>query len=206
MIEVLAHLERRPDLGRRRARRARRLGRLFDGYQATVDWPGCSFYRELMRQYPEAKVILTVRDPERWYDSARQTIYFVARRLPGLGGACSSADAGFRRMIDRIIWDGTFQGRFEDRAFAIEVVQPAQRAGPSRCSARTACWSTKSARAGSPSARSSASRPGGQAIPARQRCRRVPLLGSERMHPRIVPDGVGYAGRRPVAALILLAG
>ena len=43
---------------------------LFEGYQATVDWPGCTFYAELMRRYPEAKVVLSVRDPGRWYDSA----------------------------------------------------------------------------------------------------------------------------------------
>src|SRR4051812_50209280 len=48
---------------------------LFRGYQATVDWPGCSFYQEYFRLYPEARVILTVRDPERWYDSVCQTIY-----------------------------------------------------------------------------------------------------------------------------------
>ena len=29
------------------------------GYQATVDWPGCAFYQELMETFPEAKVILT---------------------------------------------------------------------------------------------------------------------------------------------------
>ena len=38
--------------------------RLFAGYRATVDVPGCLFFRELMVKYPEAKVILTVRDPE----------------------------------------------------------------------------------------------------------------------------------------------
>ena len=37
-------------------------------------------------RYPEAKVILTVRDPERWYDSARQTIYAV--RPPSRAGGC----------------------------------------------------------------------------------------------------------------------
>src|SRR4051812_1473786 len=35
---------------------------LFHGYQATVDWPGCAFYQQLMRQYPDAKVLLSVRD------------------------------------------------------------------------------------------------------------------------------------------------
>ena len=27
----------------------------------------------------------------------------------------------FHRMLDRLVWDGMFQGRFEDKAFAIEV-------------------------------------------------------------------------------------
>ena len=36
---------------------------LFTGYRATVDWPGAYFWRELTAAHPEAKVILTVRDP-----------------------------------------------------------------------------------------------------------------------------------------------
>ncbi|MEM7348031.1 MAG: sulfotransferase family protein, partial [Chloroflexota bacterium] len=50
--------------------------KIFEGYQATVDWPGCAYYKELMEQYPEAKVLLTVRDPDSWYDSALETIYY----------------------------------------------------------------------------------------------------------------------------------
>src|SRR5687768_1462293 len=52
---------------------------LFTGYRATVDWPGAFFWRELTAAHPEAKVILTVRDPERWYDSARATIYAASQ-------------------------------------------------------------------------------------------------------------------------------
>lgn len=48
---------------------------LFAGYQSTVDWPGCNFYKELMDYYPDAKVLLSVRDPEKWYSSARNTIF-----------------------------------------------------------------------------------------------------------------------------------
>ena len=33
---------------------------VFMGYQATVDWPACAYYKELMQMYPEAKVLLTV--------------------------------------------------------------------------------------------------------------------------------------------------
>ena len=47
---------------------------VFDGYHSAVDFPVCAYYKELMDKYPEAKVILTVRDPEKWYHSAVNTI------------------------------------------------------------------------------------------------------------------------------------
>lgn len=51
---------------------------LFNGYQAAVDLPPYAFYAELIAYYPDAKVILTLREPEEWYESASQTIF----RLP----------------------------------------------------------------------------------------------------------------------------
>jgi hypothetical protein len=48
---------------------------LFQGYQAAVDFPAAYYYRELLKQYPDAKVILTIRDPSKWYDSAANTIF-----------------------------------------------------------------------------------------------------------------------------------
>ena len=32
-------------------------------------------FRTLMRLFPKAKVVLTVRDPEKWYDSVKNTIF-----------------------------------------------------------------------------------------------------------------------------------
>ena len=105
---------------------------LFTGYRATVDWPGAFFWRELTAAHPAAKVILTVRDPERWYDSARATIYAAtqgrgatpaARLLYGLvARANPSAGQGFR-TVQETVWDGTMQGRFEDRVAAIRIFE-----------------------------------------------------------------------------------
>jgi len=47
----------------------------FRNYQSGVDWPVAKYWRELMEVYPDAKIILTVRDPERWYESCVQTIF-----------------------------------------------------------------------------------------------------------------------------------
>jgi len=88
---------------------------VFKGYAATVDWPGCTFYRELMQAYPGAKVLLSVRDPEKWYESAINTIYRVSHLNP------EHAKSIHGRMINALIWQGTFDGRFEDKDYAIAV-------------------------------------------------------------------------------------
>lgn len=46
--------------------------RVFDGYQSSQDWPASGFWRELAHAYPDAKVVLTVRDPHLWYTSFRR--------------------------------------------------------------------------------------------------------------------------------------
>ena len=47
---------------------------LLQGYRATLDFPACLLWRELADLYPAAKVLLSVRDPQSWYASARATI------------------------------------------------------------------------------------------------------------------------------------
>jgi hypothetical protein len=47
----------------------------FDGFNSAVDWPSATFFRELARDYPSAKFILTHRDPEIWAESFGATIY-----------------------------------------------------------------------------------------------------------------------------------
>jgi Sulfotransferase domain len=108
---------------------------IFEGYQSAVDWPVSAYWRELADHYPEAKIILTVRDPDRWYDSAASTIFrfrLRAERYPGkaiskvLGKALTLAnpDLGvFMRMTEIIIWRGLLDGRFADRAYTIDVFE-----------------------------------------------------------------------------------
>ena len=49
--------------------------KIYQHYQATTDFPGCVYYEELRSHYPDAKVSLTVRAPEQWYQSVYETIY-----------------------------------------------------------------------------------------------------------------------------------
>ena len=109
---------------------------LFTGYRATVDWPGAYFWRELTAAHPEAKVILTVRDPARWYDSARATIYAATQARTStpaaqflyrlVSWANPRAGNGFR-TVQETVWDGTMEGRFEDREAAIRIFEEQNR-------------------------------------------------------------------------------
>jgi hypothetical protein len=104
---------------------------IFGGYRATVDWPACSFYGELMEKYPDAKVILTVRDPQRWYESAYNTIYTMTRTastspvfyLASLVLPRAKGMKRARQMIEEIVWERDLDGRFEDREYAIETFE-----------------------------------------------------------------------------------
>ncbi|AQZ64317.1 unnamed protein product [[Actinomadura] parvosata subsp. kistnae] len=62
-------------------------GKLFDGFRSTQDWPASFFWRELAQAYPEAKVLLTVRDPRAWYASMMTLIDNGPRSMMGEGGA-----------------------------------------------------------------------------------------------------------------------
>jgi hypothetical protein len=104
---------------------------IFGGYRATVDWPACSFYGELMEKYPDAKVILTVRDPQRWYESAYNTIYTMTRAASSspifyVASLVMPRAKGMKRarqMIEEIVWERDLEGRFEDREYAIETFE-----------------------------------------------------------------------------------
>ena len=55
---------------------------IFAGYGATADYPGCAFWRELAAAYPEAKIVLTLRDPEEWFESTQATVFSPSRPSP----------------------------------------------------------------------------------------------------------------------------
>lgn len=89
---------------------------IYRGYRSTVDWPGARYWRELTAHFPRAKVILTVRDPQRWYESVEGSIYRGVT-MP----VQDPAVAAMRDVVQRLVWDGEFGGRFADVDHAIEV-------------------------------------------------------------------------------------
>jgi hypothetical protein len=74
MVEVLAHPEQVPLWNKAYDGEPFDWEEIYAPYQATVDWPGAHFYAQLAERYPDAKVILSKRDAERWYESMSETI------------------------------------------------------------------------------------------------------------------------------------
>ena len=96
---------------------------MFAGFGSGVDYPVCCVWDTLASQFPDAKVVLTVRDPESWWTSTATTIHgfrtafapWVQRSVPAI--------RHFVEMVDGLVWDGLFDGRFLDREYAVDVFE-----------------------------------------------------------------------------------
>jgi hypothetical protein len=93
---------------------------LFANYRSTVDWPGCAFWRELAGLNPEAKVLLSYRDSDAWYESFRNTIYqAMTREVPTEPSWLGEHFA----MTRKLVLEQALDGHPEDRAHAIRCYE-----------------------------------------------------------------------------------
>ncbi len=118
MMEVMQHPEHRAMWLDAAHGKAVDWDALFAGYQATVDWPSCNTWREQLAHFPEAKVVLSLRDPDKWYDSVMETIY--ASSSAGRNSEDANANKASQWAFD-IIWNPIFQDRMDDRQYVIEA-------------------------------------------------------------------------------------
>jgi hypothetical protein len=97
---------------------------MLKGYASTVDWPTTYFWKDLAAANPDAKIILTVRDPEAWYRSAAATIFARMLEFEALrSDPAAAVDEARRRhmeMVNTIVVEKTFGGLL-DKAHAIAV-------------------------------------------------------------------------------------
>jgi Sulfotransferase domain len=89
---------------------------LLDGYGATVDWPGCAFWRDLVAANPDAPVLLSTRDSaQTWWASMEKTI------VPALQGPMLSEQPDLMRGQEMVreLFRTRFTPDFADRDAAI---------------------------------------------------------------------------------------
>ena len=96
---------------------------LFANYQSVVDFPAACTWKELYDEYPDAKVVLSVRDPTAWWRSTSEVIYPTRTMFPTWLKLAVPFTQRWLHMVDRLVWSGLFEGRFEDKAHAIKVFE-----------------------------------------------------------------------------------
>jgi len=109
MIEFMAHIPEHLPLWQRVIEGRPDWDAAFDGYVSTVDYPGCTYWRELVAKWPEAKVILTLRDPDSWFDSANETV--LSPRMRNM-----LAQSPIQAFMEATVSED-FGERIDDRAF-----------------------------------------------------------------------------------------
>jgi hypothetical protein len=80
MSEMLSQIRSHLPLWLESAKGNPQWGTIFANYQSTTDYPGCMFWRDLVAKYPEAKVILSTRDADKWFESGAATVFSPEHR------------------------------------------------------------------------------------------------------------------------------
>lgn len=103
---------------------------LYNGYEATVDFPAYPWYKEHMKQYPDAKVILTVRPFDKWYDSVHSTVWqagpqTLPQKLAMMAKLLMNPRLrkviGCVKLAKEMIFKIHLEGKFKDKAFAEKI-------------------------------------------------------------------------------------
>ncbi|MCO5614638.1 hypothetical protein L7F22_068922 [Adiantum nelumboides] len=93
--------------------------KLLDGYAAIADVPAACAYKQLMGIFPNAKIILNIRDPNKWYDSFSKTLvgvthdpeHAIFRFITPIAAKC----------IKSALYDPLFSGKPQDREICIKA-------------------------------------------------------------------------------------
>lgn len=113
MTEVIADIRRSVPLWIAAGNGAPDWDEVFHGFGSTADYPGCMFWRQLIDYYPDAKVILTLRDPDKWFESASATVFSPEHR------AMFEGDPRMAEFFRATVFDEIEQ-RLGDRARMVE--------------------------------------------------------------------------------------
>lgn len=108
------------------------------GWGATCDFPSALYYQELAETFPEAKIVLTVRDADGWYESMRTTIVeslkrfpnrFIVPHLPRIGAPAQVMNPSplKARIMDRFADKPAILAEFEAHTAEVKRVIPPER-------------------------------------------------------------------------------
>lgn len=93
-----------------------------DGFVGCTDLPGNACVEELLEIYPDAVVICTVRDPEKWWESIR----------PIVENANFTILSALLWPVPRFRWFRTYHDALDDGNFGQAHFKPGEKKMPSR--------------------------------------------------------------------------
>jgi hypothetical protein len=85
---------------------------VFTGFRSAVDWPAAHFWPQLAAAFPDAKIILTLRDEDKWYKSISSTIFQV---MNSPREEVEPERMATRAMTRQLILDTVFGGNIDNR-------------------------------------------------------------------------------------------
>jgi Sulfotransferase domain len=129
MVEVFAHQDELPVWTAAIDGKEIDWGELMKPYVAQVDWPGASFWPELEAANPDALVLLSVRDPDKWYTSCINTIFGGMQAMVNEGNEWMAAMLRLfaERFSDKIDDRDAMIDAFERHNDAVRKAIPADR-------------------------------------------------------------------------------
>ena len=95
----------------------------FDDYQAAVDWPAAAYYSELLKTFPDARVVFSCRHLEEWYRSVSETIFNVASSIPPWARFLFPHAERLALMIEKTVWQNELGGKFQDGEHALNFFE-----------------------------------------------------------------------------------
>jgi hypothetical protein len=93
MVEVFQHMDHCPVWTAAANGDMPDWNSFLSGYGSAVDWPAAAFWKEMSDAIPEAIVVLSVRNPKEWWESASCTIFQAIGHMP---------DPSWQEMIQAI--------------------------------------------------------------------------------------------------------
>ncbi|HEY2774162.1 MAG TPA: sulfotransferase [Candidatus Binatia bacterium] len=112
MAEVMAHPEHAPVWKEAFSGRTPDWTKFLAGYDAAVDWPAAALWKPISDAFPSSIILLSVRDPQSWWESASTTIFPRSRE----------AEGPWREMIDAM-FAHTFTTKLDDRDACIAAYE-----------------------------------------------------------------------------------
>ena len=101
---------------------------IFDGYAATVDWPGAGVWDQILAAHPDALVLLSTRaTADEWWRSASRTIFAIRDTPPEMRAWREMADAMIARFTPDSADEAASKDAYARHNAAVRASVPADR-------------------------------------------------------------------------------